>query len=294
MSVLYVTDLDGTLLDGEKQVDRRTVEVINSLIADGLWFTVATARAPQSALPLLTGLDLRLPLIFMNGAIIIDPVDGRTIRRNVLDAAVARRVVDGYVTAGLRPFVFTCDTAGQPHVYYPGAGNAGEQEFVDRRLAAGDKRFRLVTDFAPAFDEAVLTAKACGTHAELDALAAALSDDPDVFTHFGPDIYSPGYAWLEVCHPRANKGDAVRLVRDHVGARRLVCFGDNTNDLQMFAAADECYAVANAHPAAASAATGRIGSNTEHGVALHLRAAVQTTPDSRRRHADGSRSTTSC
>ena len=277
MSVLYVTDLDGTLLDGHRQVGHTTVEVLNSLIADGLWFTVATARAPQSALPLLAGLNLRLPLIFMNGALIIDPVDGRTIRRNVLGAAVARRVVDGYLTAGLRPFVFTSDTGGRAHIYYPGTGNACERHFVDRRLAAGDERFRLVTDFAPAFDEAVLTVKASGTTAELDATAAALSNDPDTFAHFGPDIYSPGYAWLEVCHPRANKGDAVRFVRDHVGARRLVCFGDNTNDLQMFAAADECYAVANAHPAATTAATGRIGSNVEHGVALHLRATFQRT-----------------
>jgi 5-amino-6-(5-phospho-D-ribitylamino)uracil phosphatase len=275
VSVLYVTDLDGTLLDGERRVDRTTVEVINSLVADGLSFTIATARAQRSALPLLAGLDLRLPMIFLNGALIVDPAGGRVISRNVLNVAVARRVVDGYLAAGLRPFVFTSDSAGREHIYYPGAGNASEQHFVDRRLAAGDERFRLVTDFAPAFDEAVLVAKACGTPAELDAMAAALGTDPDVCAHFGPDIYSPGHTWLEVCHPRANKGDAVRFVRDQVGAGRLVCFGDNTNDLQMFAVADESYAVANAHPAAAVAATARIGSNLEHGVALHLRAAFQ-------------------
>jgi Cof subfamily protein (haloacid dehalogenase superfamily) len=275
VSVLYVTDLDGTLLDDEQRVSPTTIEVINSLVADGLWFTVATARAPQTALPLLTGLDLRLPMIFVNGALIIDPADGRAISRNILDAPVARRVVDGYLAVGLRPFVYTSDIAGRPHVYYPGAGNACEQYYVDRRLAAGDERLRLVTDFASVFDEAVMSANSCGTPAELDAMAAALGADPDVFAHFGPDIYVPGHAWLEVCHPRANKGDAVRFVRDHVGARRLVCFGDNTNDLQMFSAADECYAVANAHPAATSAATGCIGSNLEHSVALHLQAAIQ-------------------
>lgn len=276
MSVLYVTDLDGTLLDDEHQVDAATVEVINSLVADGLWLTIATARAPQSALPLLTGLDLRLPMIFMNGAVIIDPVDDRVISRNVLDAGVARRVIDGYLAAGLRPFVHTSDTAGRPRVYYSGAGNPGEQHYLDRRLAAGDKRFHLVTDFSPAIGEDVLCANACGTPAELDALEAALGTDPDVFAHFGPDIYVPGYAWLEVCHPRANKGDAVRFVRDYLGARRLVCFGDNTNDLEMFLAADESYAVANAHPAAAGAATGCIGSNVERGVALHLRTLIST------------------
>jgi 5-amino-6-(5-phospho-D-ribitylamino)uracil phosphatase len=277
VSVLYVTDLDGTLLDGEQRLSNTTIEVINSLVADGTWFTIATARAPQSALPLLTGLDLQLPMIFMNGALIVDPADGRAISRSVLEPRVARRVVDGYLAAGLLPFVHTIDIAGRPHVYYPGVRNACERFYVDGRRAAGDERLRLVTDFTPAFDEAVLSTNACGTPAELAATAAALGADPDVFAHFGPDIYVPGYAWLEVCHPRANKGDAVRFVRDHVGADRLVCFGDNTNDLQMFSASDECYAVANAHPAATSAATGCIGSNLEHGVALHLRAAIQRT-----------------
>ena len=36
----------------------------------------------------------------------------------------------------------------------------------------------------------------------------------------------------------------------------MVCFGDNRNDLQMFAEADECYAVANAVPELKAAATG--------------------------------------
>ena len=36
----------------------------------------------------------------------------------------------------------------------------------------------------------------------------------------------------------------------------MVCFGDNRNDLQMFGAADESYAVANAVPELKASATG--------------------------------------
>lgn len=43
----------------------------------------------------------------------------------------------------------------------------------------------------------------------------------------------------------------------------MVAFGDNLNDLPLFAAADESYAVSNAHERILAAATGVIGSNTE-------------------------------
>ena len=48
---------------------------------------------------------------------------------------------------------------------------------------------------------------------------------------------------------------------------RVVVFGDALNDLPMFKAADEAYAVANAAEELKQAATGIIGSNEEDGVA---------------------------
>ena len=54
----------------------------------------------------------------------------------------------------------------------------------------------------------------------------------------------------------------------------MVCFGDNANDLPMFAIADESYAVANATEAALLAAAGVVGSNHDDGVARHLQQAA--------------------
>ena len=51
---------------------------------------------------------------------------------------------------------------------------------------------------------------------------------------------------------------------------KLVCFGDNLNDLSMFEGADECYAVSNAHESVKQIATGIIDSNNNDGVARFL------------------------
>jgi hydroxymethylpyrimidine pyrophosphatase-like HAD family hydrolase len=52
-----------------------------------------------------------------------------------------------------------------------------------------------------------------------------------VCCHYSPDIHVPGYSWLEISEQRANKGAAALALKELVGADRVVCFSDNTNDL---------------------------------------------------------------
>jgi hydroxymethylpyrimidine pyrophosphatase-like HAD family hydrolase len=56
-----------------------------------------------------------------------------------------------------------------------------------------------------------------------------------------------------------------------LGIERVICFGDNDNDLSMFEVADESYAPANATDAIKSAATAVIGHHDEEGIAHFLR-----------------------
>jgi hydroxymethylpyrimidine pyrophosphatase-like HAD family hydrolase len=56
-----------------------------------------------------------------------------------------------------------------------------------------------------------------------------------------------------------------------LGIERVVCFGDNDNDLSMFEVADESYAPENANEAIKSAATAVIGHHDEEGIARFLR-----------------------
>jgi len=54
------------------------------------------------------------------------------------------------------------------------------------------------------------------------------------------------------------------------GATQTVCFGDNLNDLPMFAFATRSYAVANADPEVRMAADAVIEANTRDGVARRM------------------------
>ena len=57
-----------------------------------------------------------------------------------------------------------------------------------------------------------------------------------------------------------------------IGADRLVAFGDNSNDLPLFAAADVACCVASGRPDARAAADVIVAGNNDDGVARYLAA----------------------
>ena len=72
MKRLYISDLDGTLLDSGGIVTVRTADTLNRLISEGMYFTFATARSPYSIVNITAPLKISVPCILMNGVSIYD------------------------------------------------------------------------------------------------------------------------------------------------------------------------------------------------------------------------------
>lgn len=56
MKTLYISDLDGTLLNSQGKISDYSIKTINNLINEGMIFTYATARSLVSASPVTRGL----------------------------------------------------------------------------------------------------------------------------------------------------------------------------------------------------------------------------------------------
>lgn len=274
MTTLYVSDLDGTLLNGEQRLSEETIAAVNDWIDGGGSFSVATARSWDSAGRLLEPLKLKLPVVLMNGVFLYDPVAKKYIVSNLLTREAAAEIIAEEERIGLRPFVYTVNGESQFKIYYKGLYNPSETNYVADRLKTGDERFRLVDRFDIPQDEHIMEINAIGTETELAAACRLFQGSSDMLCHFGPDIYTPGYHWLEINHPRANKRDGVEQLKRLLKAERIVCFGDNLNDLPMFEIADEKYAMGNAHPLVKERATAVLATNVEHGVARYLRSLI--------------------
>ena len=72
MKTLYVSDLDGTLLNSQQQTSTYTNQTIEKLVDQGMLFSYATARSYYSIQTSNQRLKCKIPLILYNGAFIID------------------------------------------------------------------------------------------------------------------------------------------------------------------------------------------------------------------------------
>ncbi|MBP1994444.1 HAD-IIB family hydrolase [Paenibacillus eucommiae] len=270
MNTLYVSDLDGTLLDDNQAISMEALEILNHLIEQGMKFTIATARSIESAREILQGLKINLPLVLINGVFIYDYESNRNVKSNYLSGYAGARIIQTYLELGLNPLVYTTDCNGNSIIHYKGVFNQSEDNYIGSRLSKGDKRFRLVENYEACMDENIITINAIDTPAKLNAAYKEYIENIECVCHFGPDIYTPGFHWLEIANCHATKKQAVLYLKEKYHFDRLVCFGDNLNDLPMFEAADEKYAVSNAHEMIRNVADKVIDSNLNNGVPKYL------------------------
>ena len=77
--VILLSDMDGTLLNSEKQITAADREAIGRFMSLGGKFTVATGRTIQSFRQYLDMIELKMPVIMYNGAAIHDFVSEKTL-----------------------------------------------------------------------------------------------------------------------------------------------------------------------------------------------------------------------
>lgn len=250
---LWVSDLDGTLL-GEHGLGEESKRLLSAALADGVDFTVATARSPRTALQALDGLDLRLPFIAYGGATAVAP-DGGHLWWEHFDARALHPLIGASLAAGVTPLVFWLQDGADRISWVRGAETAGVDAFLEAR--PGDRRFAPVDGWDEVDHDHAFFVSIVGEYPVLRRLSRmiraiswglgcslALQRDED-----------GGLAVLDVTAATATKGSAVRRLAEEGAFDRVVVFGDGANDLPMFAEADESYAVAGASDEVRTAAT---------------------------------------
>ncbi|WP_416176512.1 HAD family hydrolase [Clostridium sp.] len=272
---LYISDLDGTLLNSKRVVSSNSIKIINNLIDSGVNFTIATARSYEASKDILRPLKLKIPVILNNGAFVSYISSGESIVQNYLDESTVKFILDTYNLKGINPFISAVDKYGNKKIFFKGAFNRGQEIYLDSREKSRDKRLTKVKDFSMVKDYNIINIFAIEREGILDFEYKTFRDTLKVSCHYTEEIYSKGFFWLEITNVNANKSSAALYLKKYINADRLICFGDNLNDLPLFKVADEKYAVDNAYMELKNIATKVIGSNEEDGVAKFLREKVK-------------------
>ncbi len=266
---LYVSDLDGTLLQPGAELSAYAVASLRQLFDAGMLFTIATARSSASVRTILAPLAMPVPVILMNGAQIYEQASGDYLHVEFIPVSALRELLSLLAEHGVSGFLYGLD-GGRQTTYYETLGSETQRAFMDERVRKYDKPFEQVPSFRQILHRGICYVSLSGPHDRLAPLYTALQKQPVLGCSFYQDVNADDHWMLEVHSSRASKGQAVRHLRERLAVDRVVGFGDNLNDLSLFAACDETFAVANAHPDLLRAASGHIASNREDGVVRWL------------------------
>ena len=264
---LYATDLDGTLLRPDKSISDETAALLNRLVSEGVLFTYATARSYSSASPLIEKLHLSCPAVTFNGVFVIDPRDGRHIVENVFTPTAVRTAVEYFNSNDLAPLVYAY-IDGRERVSYLESRLGDVYGYISTRK--DDRRLRPVKTREELFSGKMFYFTLLDPKCDRTVLDEVFSRENGFAVNMMPDTYNKDEIWYEIFSKNASKASALLQVMELTHADRLVCFGDNNNDMSMIRAADIGVAVSNACAELKKIADKVTGSNADGAVARFI------------------------
>lgn len=268
MNILYVSDLDGTLLNRNSQLSEKSKEIINTLVKKGVKFTYATARSFSSASKILDGLQLSIPAITYNGAFFVEANNGKIIYSTSFSDEQIKYISRIFIENKNYPLVYSLLNGKEQVSWIKGKENEGMFYYLKSRK--GDKRLRCVTNEIELYLGNIFYFTVIGEKNKLQLLKKYFVDKSQFVCTLQQELYRDNEYWLEIMPSTATKAMGVQKLKELMNFDRVICFGDAINDISMFKIADFAYAVENASPKLKQISNGVIGSNDEDGVTKWL------------------------
>lgn len=251
---VFVSDLDGTLLNGERKVAPYSAEIINKALLCGYKFAVATGRSWYSASPLLKEAGIDCDFILLNGAE-YRKSDGTPVEQHFLrseDATALLNLLDeckmDYEINGSQG-----DYVGA-RSYFP------NPNILNRACDFLHLQARVLKIFAYSFEPE-----------KLENFRKRLSPFKEVtLTSSSP--------WnVEITAKNITKATMLSkfLAINGLTPEQCLIFGDGDNDTELFKTFPHTCAMGNALPAIKALAEQVVATNEEYGVAETVKSYLQ-------------------
>ncbi len=267
---LITIDMDGTLLDENRELPEETWPVIEALLARGINVVPCSGRQYWTLRDLFDRVSDGLTIIAENGSIAMR--DGEELFSMGLDYASAQEVVLN-VRQQRQPEVNTgLVVCGKRSAYVERDDEAFltiAREFYHRTTVVDDLHETLAQMERGEHEDSLLKL------AQFDFTNITPTGEFSMagFANTHQYVVS-GQHWCDLMNPEVDKGNAVEALQERLGISpaHTMAFGDFHNDLGMLARAEHSFAMANAHPDIHAVCRYVAPSNAEHGVLQVLRA----------------------
>lgn len=262
------TDIDGTLLNRDREISERTIRAFKNLPAD-FPVILASSRMPSAMWHLLEDLDKNgNPLVCYNGGYVISPLNGSG-RVEILDSTTISlnncdRIISLAAGSKVHISLYTAD-----EWYAPAVDRWTQKEEMVTKVSAiiqpNDKVLAAWMDQRKGAHKVMCM----GGAGEIDQLFHALKDELSDHLH----LYRSRDTYIEIAPRQISKASGLALLlgkKYGIDMKEVMAFGDNYNDVELLREVGFGVAVANGREEVKAVAREITGPSTEDGVAMAI------------------------
>ena len=265
---LLAVDLDGTLLNSEREIPEANLRAIEAAVREGVVIALVTGRRFPSVRRYLEPLGPETFAVANSGAIVRQGLEGPILRRSLLPLECARRVLELADEGGMEPVIHDGPEA-EGHLLLR----------TSARSVAAMGRYLHQTSPPPIWVESLRVDRSpvqigfTGGVGEMRSfetvLSLGLSSSGHRVSLARTEYPDEDLALLDVLGVEATKSKALEFLASllRIDLSSTMAVGDNWNDLEMLEAAGLGVLMANADPELRSLGFAETRSNDEAGVA---------------------------
>ena len=244
MLKLIASDMDGTLLNDQKEIYPHMAAVVQALYEKGIRFVVASGRQLESLTCYFSSVAAPMTYIAENGGLAYE--DNRCVYARSLDpkdvkqiTTLMRSLPGAYVIYG---------TAGGSFV--EGAHTQEDWDYLSRFYA----KLSPVDDILSLLSKKEICKVTVCDRRGAEKRAWPLLEEKLALRL---KVTLSGQDWVDVSGQNVNKGEALRFLQKRYGVKPEECaaIGDYLNDVELLQSCGQSYAMKNAHPQLFSSAT---------------------------------------
>lgn len=221
--ILFISALDETLVTPNNRLTDFSKVLLNQLISDGANFTVSTARTPASLMIPMKDVDLKLPVIAANGALLYDLKTRRYVKKTEIPHDTAHKVIEYLQVQGYNSFT-TSVVDDVLLIYYGEFNNAAEKMLYEEMRLSPYRNYIYAT--LPQKRNAIYI-MVLEKEETLKNLVNSLKEQPfseELFLFTQPSEYE-GYDYLKIYDKSVSRRKMMEYLKKDLGAEKLVTFG---------------------------------------------------------------------
>lgn len=218
---LFATDLDGTLLNRQGEISEKNIQAFSEMAKAGVIPTIATGRMYDTSKRFAEQLNLDVPIITYNGAL-IKSVSGKVYFEKFLDSDVV-----GDIYAYCKEQNYHVQTYQDDILYYHSAtekAKAYEESVSVKGVAVGDKMYDIIEGVLKIL---IIT----DSNEESDLVAKLFNDRFAGRAHAAKSQYN----YVEIMAPNINKASGLVHLAEalNIDIDDVMAIGDANNDVPM-------------------------------------------------------------